>query len=55
MHAFWKEREPQNVQIQMERFMKNVSLAGGALVIFWVYNQLQDLPFSLTEPLLNPW
>ena len=55
VHAFWKEREPQNVQIQMERFMKNVSLAGGALVIFWVYNQLQDLPYSLTGPLLNPW
>lgn len=55
VHAFWKEKEEQLAQMQMAHFMKNVSLAGGALVIFWVYNQLQDVPFSLTEPLLGAW
>ena len=55
VHAFWKEKDEQMRQIQLSQFMKNVSIAGGALVIFWVYNQLQDLPLSLTDPLLNAW
>ena len=55
MHAFWKEKDEQMRQIQLSQFMKNVSIAGGALVVFWVYNQLQDLPLSLTDSLFNVW
>jgi uncharacterized membrane protein YphA (DoxX/SURF4 family) len=54
MHAFWKEQDAQMQQNQMAHFMKNVALAGGALVIFFAYNQLQgDAPLSLTDPLFD--
>ncbi len=35
-------------------FFKNVAMAGGALVIFWAYNQAQgDAPLSITDPLFG--
>jgi uncharacterized membrane protein YphA (DoxX/SURF4 family) len=52
MHAFWKEEDPQAQQVQMAQFMKNIGLAGAALIIFYVYNELQGgAGLSLTEPL----
>ncbi len=54
MHAFWKEEDAQAQQTQMVQFVKNVSLAGGALVIFYVYNQLQgEAGLSITDPLFG--
>lgn len=54
MHAFWKEQDPQQQQNQMAHFMKNMAMLGGALVLFFVYNQLQgDAPLSLTDPLFG--
>src|SRR5688500_4647083 len=35
MHAFWKEQDEQAMQNQFAHFMKNVAMAGGALVIVW--------------------
>ncbi|HYT77403.1 MAG TPA: DoxX family protein [Vicinamibacterales bacterium] len=32
MHAFWKDQNPQERQGDMINFMKNVALAGGALI-----------------------
>jgi putative oxidoreductase len=54
MHAYWKETDPQMRQAQQINFLKNVGLLGGALVIFYVYNQLQgDAGLSLTDPLFG--
>lgn len=54
MHAFWRERGREARQRQMAQFMKNLALLGGAIVIFYVYNQLQgDAGLSLTEPLFG--
>jgi uncharacterized membrane protein YphA (DoxX/SURF4 family) len=54
MHAFWREADPQMQQNQMAHFLKNLAMAGGALVIFFTYNQLQgDAPLSITDPLFN--
>jgi len=54
MHAFWKEEDAQAQQTQMAQFVKNVSMAGGALVIFYVYNQLQGVAgLSITDPLFG--
>jgi putative oxidoreductase len=55
MHAFWKETDPQQKAIQSAMFLKNISLLGAALFIFWAYNQGQDLPASLTDALLSRW
>src|SRR5215216_7998631 len=30
MHAFWKETDPMQKQVQMAMFMKNISMLGGA-------------------------
>jgi putative oxidoreductase len=52
MHAFWRETDEQTKANQMAHFMKNMALAGGALVLFYTYNQLQgDAGLSITDPL----
>ncbi len=33
MHAFWKETDPMQMQMQMAHFMKNLSMLGAALLI----------------------
>ena len=53
MHAFWKIDDPQMQQIQSAMFFKNLALAGAALIIFYVYNQGQDLDLSLTDALFG--
>jgi putative oxidoreductase len=54
MHAFWREEDPQQQQNQIAHFMKNMGLVGGALVIFYAYNQLQgDAGLSITDPLFG--
>jgi putative oxidoreductase len=51
MHAFWKIDDPQMKAIQNAMFFKNAALLGGALIIFYVYNQGQDLDLSITDAL----
>jgi hypothetical protein len=60
MHAFWKETDEQAKANQMAHFMKNMAMAGAALVILYAYNQLQgDAGLSITNPLFgrgqDPW
>jgi putative oxidoreductase len=54
MHAFWREIDPMQSANQMAHFMKNVAMLGGALVLFYVWNQLQgDAGLSITDPLFG--
>lgn len=54
MHAFWKEEDEQMKAIQQAMFMKNVALAGAALIVFYAYNQLQGAAdLSITDPLFG--
>jgi putative oxidoreductase len=54
MHAFWKEEDAMTQQGQIVNFIKNVSMAGGALAIFYAYNQLQgEAGLSITDPLFS--
>jgi putative oxidoreductase len=53
MHAFWKVEDPQMQQIQSAMFFKNLALIGAALIIFYIYNQGQDLDLSLTDALFG--
>jgi putative oxidoreductase len=54
MHAFWKETDPQQKANQMAHFMKNITMAGGALVLFYAWNQLQgEAGLSITDPLFD--
>lgn len=34
MHAFWAVDDPEQKQTEMTQFLKNVALAGGALMLF---------------------
>jgi putative oxidoreductase len=54
MHGFWRETDPMQRLSQMTHFSKNVALLGGALILFYVWNQLQgDAGLSLTDPLFD--
>ena len=53
MHAFWKIEDPQMQAIQNAMFFKNVALLGAALIIFYLYNQGQDLELSITDALFG--
>jgi putative oxidoreductase len=54
MHAFWKEEDGQMRAIQMAMFQKNVALIGAALIVFFLYNELQgEAPLSITDPLFG--
>lgn len=55
MHSYWKETDPQAVAQESIQFFKDIALLGGAIIIFWLYNQLQDVPASLTDALLGSW
>ncbi|MEM7095252.1 MAG: DoxX family protein [Actinomycetota bacterium] len=47
MHRFWEESDEQVQQTEMAMFMKNLSIAGGALVIFSVTSDFT--PYTLTD------
>lgn len=52
MHAFWKETDAMAKQAEQANFMKNVSLAGAALLIMALYSELGDnLGLTITGPL----
>jgi putative oxidoreductase len=54
MHAFWRETEEMQKINQIVNFQKNFAMLGGALVLFYVWNQLQgDAGLSLTDPLFG--
>jgi putative oxidoreductase len=54
MHAFWRETDEQTKSDQMAHFMKNMAMAGEALVLFYAYNQLQgEAGLSITDPLFG--
>jgi putative oxidoreductase len=56
MHAFWRETEEMQKINQMVNFQKNFAMLGGALILFYVWNQLQgDAGLSLTDPLFGRW
>jgi putative oxidoreductase len=52
MHAFWKFEGMDRV-VQQAMFFKNYAMMGGWLVVFWIYNQLQDVPASVTDALFD--
>jgi putative oxidoreductase len=54
MHAYWKLDDQQEQINQRVNFTKNVALIGGALILFYIYNQLQgDAGLSLTDPVFG--
>jgi uncharacterized membrane protein YphA (DoxX/SURF4 family) len=46
MHRFWEEDDDQTRQIEMAQFMKNVSIAGAALMLVAVS---EHAPYTVTD------
>jgi putative oxidoreductase len=42
MHAFWRHEDPMERANQQVHFLKNVSLGGGALALFALFQQFGD-------------
>ncbi len=47
-HRYWDETDPQSRQVEMAQFMKNVAIAGGALVLAAVAD---GAPYAMTDGL----
>ncbi len=51
MHRFWGVDKETAMQ-QQPHFMKNIALAGAALVLFYLFGELDsDAPFTITDAL----
>lgn len=53
MHPPWKVSDPQERQAEQTQFMKNVALAGAALMLFAFFASTEDLGLMLTDPLFD--
>lgn len=47
MHDFWAIDDPQQQQTEMAQFMKNMVIAGGCLILFWMAQTGVQMPFGL--------
>jgi putative oxidoreductase len=55
MHAYWKLGDPMERAGDAAHFYKDVSLLGAAILVFYLYNQIGDVPASLTDALTGRW
>lgn len=54
MHAFWKESDPQSRALEKRQFLKDLALAGSALVMFAAFAALgHGLGLVIAGPLFN--
>jgi len=54
MHNFWKETDPQTRQLEMVSFVKDMALAGAALMLFALFAYVGDnLGLTITGPLFH--
>jgi putative oxidoreductase len=52
MHAFWKMDDPEQKVMNATHFWKNTALIGGALILFYLYQQFGDEIGLNIEPTL---
>ena len=53
MHAFWKLDDPMMRTNQMAHFFKNVQIAGGALILFFLFYEFGDaIDLTVGDPSL---
>jgi putative oxidoreductase len=50
MHNFWKIDDEMMAQVEMSQFMKNIALAGAALMLIG-FAGLTDIAYTITDPL----
>jgi putative oxidoreductase len=53
MHAFWKLDDPMEKANQMAHFFKNVQIAGGALILFFLFYEFGEaIDLTIGDPSL---
>ncbi len=53
MHSFWKLDDPMEKANQMAHFFKNVQLAGGALILFFLFYEFGEaIDLTVGDPSL---
>ncbi|QOD94672.1 MULTISPECIES: DoxX family protein [Microcella] len=53
MHNFWNVDDPQSKQMEQTQFLKDVALAGAALMLFVFFATTPELGLTITGPLLG--
>ena len=54
VHHFWTDEDPATQTVEMSMFMKNLSIAGGALILFaFMAAAGTAVDFTLTDPLFD--
>ncbi|UCC71244.1 MAG: DoxX family protein [Gemmatimonadota bacterium] len=51
MHDFWTVNDPMQKMVEQAMFMKNLSMAGAALILYWVIRTYGYGPMSLGHPM----
>jgi uncharacterized membrane protein YphA (DoxX/SURF4 family) len=51
MHDFWAVADPTQRMVEQAMFMKNLSMAGAALILYWLVQTYGYGPFSLGQPM----
>jgi len=51
MHDFWAVDDPVQKSVERAQFMKNVSMTGAALVLYWLVQTHGYGPFVLGRPI----
>ena len=51
MHNFWQDMDPMQKQIEGAMFMKNIALAGAALIVYWMVQTYGYGPFVMGSPM----
>ena len=52
VHTFWTVADPMQKSMEMAQFMKNLSMAGGGLILYWMVQTSNSYgPFALGQPM----
>ena len=52
MHAYWRVDDPQEKMMEQTQFSKDLALAGGALILFYLFQQFGEAIDLTIEPAL---
>jgi uncharacterized membrane protein YphA (DoxX/SURF4 family) len=53
MHDFWRQADPMAKRAEQTNFLKNIALAGAALMLFAFFAHTDDLGLTVTGPLFD--
>lgn len=53
MHGFWNLTDPQSKQMEQTQFLKDLALAGAALMLFAFFATTPELGLTITDPLFD--